>query len=238
MNRIKGLDGLRAVAFFLVFFFHAEYGYFGWIGVQLFFVLSGFLITGILLDMKKLLPTAGYFVKFYGRRFLRIFPLYYFYLFLATRIVTFLLEQKIRRNYMNIFWEQFPYAVGYVYNFFMATSHYDISSFFLTHLWSLAVEEQFYILWPLIIFFTPVKYLKKVFMTVIGLAVVFSISVMVFYQFAPFKILGDAYTAIYVLPFSHFDAFAFGAILTLGISVPKAKQQFYILLVGITLLGL
>ncbi len=238
MNRIKGLDGLRAVAFFLVFFFHAEYGYFGWIGVQLFFVLSGFLITGILLDMKKLLPTAGYFVKFYGRRFLRIFPLYYFYLFLATRIVTFLLEQKIRRNYMNIFWEQFPYAVGYVYNFFMATSHYDISSFFLTHLWSLAVEEQFYILWPLIIFFTPVKYLKKVFMTVIGLAVVFRIAVMVFYQFAPFKILGDAYTAIYVLPFSHFDAFAFGAILTLGISVPKAKQQFYILLVGIPLLGL
>jgi len=84
MNHIKGLDGLRAVAFLLVFFFHAHFGYFGWVGVQLFFVLSGFLITGILLDMKHSLPMAGYFIKFYGRRFLRIFPLYYLYLFLIA----------------------------------------------------------------------------------------------------------------------------------------------------------
>ena len=55
MKYIKGLDGLRAFAFLLVFFFHAHFGYFGWVGVQLFFVLSGFLITGILLDMKRFL---------------------------------------------------------------------------------------------------------------------------------------------------------------------------------------
>jgi len=53
---IPGLDGLRAIAFLLVFALHTDYLQVGWIGVQFFFVLSGFLITGILLDMKKSLP--------------------------------------------------------------------------------------------------------------------------------------------------------------------------------------
>ena len=77
---IAGLDGLRAVAFLIVFFFHTRNLPFGWLGVQLFFVLSGFLITDILLRMKEKLPRGDFFKKFYGRRFLRIFPLYYFYL--------------------------------------------------------------------------------------------------------------------------------------------------------------
>ena len=75
---IPGLDGLRGIAFLLVFALHTDYLQVGWVGVQFFFVLSGFLITGILLDMKKSLPPREYFFKFYGRRFLRIFPLYYF----------------------------------------------------------------------------------------------------------------------------------------------------------------
>ncbi len=238
MNRIKGLDGLRAVAFLLVFFFHANFCYFGWVGVQLFFVLSGFLITGILLDMKQSLPTAEYFVKFYGRRFLRIFPLYYLYLFLIALVAAYLLGHKIRSHYMLLFWDQFPYALGYVYNFFMATSKFVQTSQFLTHLWSLAVEEQFYILWPLVIFLIPGKHLKKIFFLVIGFAVFFRAGIMLFYQQAPFQILGDADTAIYALPFSHLDAFACGALITLGVSLPKAKQQFLILLVGFPALGM
>ena len=62
--RIKGLDGLRGVAFLMVFFFHVHWNQWGWPGVQLFFVLSGFLITGILLDMKESLPAKPYFIKF------------------------------------------------------------------------------------------------------------------------------------------------------------------------------
>jgi peptidoglycan/LPS O-acetylase OafA/YrhL len=238
MNHIKGLDGLRAIAFLLVFFFHAHFGYFGWVGVQLFFVLSGFLITGILLDMKRSLPTAGYFIKFYGRRFLRIFPLYYLYLFLVAQVATYLLEHKIRRHYMEMFWEQFPYALAYVYNFFMATSKFVLTSQFVTHLWSLAVEEQFYILWPLVIFLTPNKHLRKVFLGAIGLAALFRLGVMIFYQLAPYQILGDADTAIYALPFSHLDAFACGALITLGISLPKAKKQFLVLLFAFPALGM
>ena len=83
---IPGIDGLRAIAILAVLAFHVngfEFG-FGWLGVQFFFVLSGFLITGILLRMKETLPVKQYFYKFYGRRFLRIFPLYYFYLLVLT----------------------------------------------------------------------------------------------------------------------------------------------------------
>ncbi|HMB21595.1 MAG TPA: acyltransferase family protein, partial [Anaerolineales bacterium] len=96
---IPGLDGLRAVAFLLVFALHADYVQVGWVGVQFFFVLSGFLITGILLDMKKALPPRDYFVKFYGRRFLRIFPLYYFYLVLMLGVAAWLLYIAYRPGY-------------------------------------------------------------------------------------------------------------------------------------------
>ena len=87
---IPGLDGLRAVAFLIVFFFHTRNLPFGWMGVQLFFVLSGFLITDILLRMKEKLPQREFFIKFYGRRFLRIFPLYYFYLILLATLFFFI----------------------------------------------------------------------------------------------------------------------------------------------------
>lgn len=238
MKYIKGLDGLRGIAFLLVFLFHAHFGYFGWVGVQLFFVLSGFLITGILLDMKRALPTAGYFVKFYGRRFLRIFPLYYAYLFLIALVAAYLFAHKIRRPYVELFWDQYPYALAYAYNFFMATSKFVQTSQFLTHLWSLAVEEQFYILWPLIVFLTPFQHLRKVFVGVIGLAPLFRLGVLLFYQGAPFEILGDANTAVYALPFSHLDAFAFGALINLGISVPQARRQFLVLLAALPALGM
>src|SRR5512143_3525082 len=100
---IPGLDGLRACAFLLVFAFHTNYLDIGWVGVQFFFVLSGFLITGILLDMKKSLSPGKYFIKFYGRRFLRIFPLYYLYLALMSGVVAGLIVVSYRSAYMQIF---------------------------------------------------------------------------------------------------------------------------------------
>ena len=83
---IIGLDGLRALAFLSVFAIHTGNLSFGWVGVNLFFVLSGFLITDILLRMKDLLPGRKFFSKFYGRRALRIIPLYFFYLLVLTLI--------------------------------------------------------------------------------------------------------------------------------------------------------
>src|ERR1041385_6950763 len=115
---IPGLDGLRALAILLVFATHIDFINVGWVGVQLFFVLSGFLITGILLDMKESLPSGEYFLKFYGRRFLRIFPLYYFYLGLMAAVTYLLIKFDFRPNYMRIYFDQIPYAVVYVYDLF------------------------------------------------------------------------------------------------------------------------
>jgi peptidoglycan/LPS O-acetylase OafA/YrhL len=240
MQRIRGLDGLRAVAFFLVFFFHAHYGYFGWVGVQLFFVLSGFLITGLLLDMKGRFAGWTYFVKFYGRRFLRIFPLYYVYLLLISLLASYLLSTHIRASYMRLFYTQLPYAIGYVYNFFMATSRFTQTSQFLTHLWSLAGEEQFYILWPMVVLLTPARALKKVFLLAIAFAPLFRLAVLLFYQNQPwFDLLRqDPNTAVYALPLSHLDAFAFGALLTVVPRIPKARPQFFALLAILPALGM
>lgn len=236
--RIKGLDGLRAIAFLLVLLFHTRFGTFGWVGVQLFFVLSGFLITGILLDMKKHMKTGVYFIKFYGRRFLRIIPLYYLYLVLATLLAVYLIETQNHKKYMLVLWDQLPFAAAYVYNFFMATSLFHETFMFLTHLWSLAVEEQFYIVWPLVVFLIPFRHLKKAFWGAILLAPVFRLFVLWFYQTQPYAILGDMNEAVYALPFSHFDAFACGALLNLIPRIPKAKLQFLILLLLLPFVGM
>jgi len=75
-GKLAGLDGLRAVAVLLVVVFHDELLEFGWVGVQTFFALSGYLITGLLYRARDV-PLGSYLKDFYGRRALRIFPLYY-----------------------------------------------------------------------------------------------------------------------------------------------------------------
>lgn len=236
--RIKGLDGLRAIAFLLVLLFHTRFGTFGWVGVQLFFVLSGFLITGILLDMKKHMKTGVYFVKFYGRRFFRIIPLYYLYLLLATLLAVYLIETQNHKKYMLVLWDQLPFAAAYVYNFFMATSLFHETFMFLTHLWSLAVEEQFYIIWPLVIFLIPFHNLKKAFWSAVILAPIFRLFVLWFYQTQSYAILGNMNEAVYALPLSHFDAFACGALLNLIPRISKARLQFFILLPLLPFIGM
>ena len=113
----------------------------GWIGVTLFFVLSGFLITGILLDTQR---EPGHFRRFYLRRTLRIAPLYY-----AVLLVTFVVlplvgfvPAPVRADQPQQFW-LWAYLSNWVLPF-------DIANHSFPHFWSLAVEEQFYLLWPLL----------------------------------------------------------------------------------------
>jgi len=141
------LDGLRGVAILLVVVYH-NFGFinvffFGWLGVDLFFVLSGFLITDILL---KTVGTPGYLKNFYVRRILRIFPLYYLCLLLFLIIIPRLsVDFDINYYQENQFW-----LWTYLQNW-LCIFKPPQSTNTLNHLWSLAVEEQFYLLWPLVI---------------------------------------------------------------------------------------
>lgn len=119
-------------------------------GVDLFFVLSGFLITTILLKSRK---KAGYFLNFYARRCLRIFPLYYGYLlfFLSIGAV-----QKIPDFMWGKMWWYLPFLQNFASTFAPARlggPH---------HFWSLAVEEHFYLLWPWVVSVFPPQQLRKI----------------------------------------------------------------------------
>lgn len=115
-----------------------------WVGVDLFFVLSGFLITGILYDTRQ---ATNFFRAFYGRRLLRIFPLYYGFIFLLG-VLTIPLQIDWRsREWIYLLYLQNTHV--------MKNVHSAAFSPFITidHLWSLAVEEQFYCVWPALVFF-------------------------------------------------------------------------------------
>lgn len=234
---IPGLDGLRAIAILLVFATHSDLFEFGWVGVQLFFVLSGFLITGILLDMKASLPTRDYFIKFYGRRFLRIFPLYYFYLALMTVVALGLISADFRPGPMQIFLDQVNYAVLYVYDFFYRARWFEPSQF-LDHFWSLSVEEQFYIVWPLLILLVSQNQLKRLFVSFIVLAIAFRVLLYVGYLSGssswvfrePFGLV------VYALPFSHLDAFALGAYIS-RYTIWRPRAQLFFLALFVPALG-
>jgi peptidoglycan/LPS O-acetylase OafA/YrhL len=159
MKYSRALDGLRGVAILLVILFHFGYLGSGWIGVQIFFVLSGYLITFILLADKHE-PAGRYFGGFYWRRALRIFPIYYAYLAVLGLIfaVTALPVE---------FGERWAYLVTYTYNYALLLVPLRQSVSF-THFWSLAVEEQFYLLWPVIVYFSSRVTLRTI---VIGVLV-------------------------------------------------------------------
>jgi peptidoglycan/LPS O-acetylase OafA/YrhL len=233
---IPGLDGLRAIAFLMVFGFHTDYLPSGWLGVQMFFVFSGYLITGILLQMKERMPAGEYFRKFYTRRFFRIFPLYYFYLFLIFGISTWLVSISYKEKVMQAVVDQLRYAFLYMYDFYSAHQSFN-SSRFLDHLWSLSVEEQFYIFWPFLIFLVKGKHLKKLFLAGIIAGPILRIAIFLIHQSGYIESLRDPVSlAVYPLPFSYVDAFALGAYIT-RFPIPNARKQLTYLGLVIPVLG-
>ena len=132
-------------------------------GVIFFFVLSGFLITEILykqkLEIEKGNKTYFQAIKtFYARRTLRIFPIYYLLIFYLFFI-----------NYKNTH-EIFPYLISYTSNILEAKTNNFVGDF--NHFWSLAVEEQFYIFWPICVFLIPNKHLFKFIIATIFLSLI------------------------------------------------------------------
>lgn len=173
-GRIPELDGIRGIAIAMVLLFHyffqpidAPAGSFlsslqgatrlSWSGVDLFFVLSGFLIGGILLDARD---SSNYFRVFYVRRFFRIVPIYFVFLFLALGLCA-LGNFGITSDFLRIFRHRLPWLPHFLFlqNFWMAlTSSFGASG--LTVTWSLAVEEQFYLSLPALIRFLTLRALS------------------------------------------------------------------------------
>src|SRR5258708_1651704 len=157
--RYHGLDQLRAASVFAVLVHHffdpwRAYGNLGSLGVQLFFVISGFLITGILIDSREA-PLGRYLKTFYFRRALRIVPSYY----LAV-LVGALIGEPSTAAYLDA---HLAYATNYA--IFRGGDWIGPS----THFWSLAVEQQFYLVCPWVIHATPLRALPFCFLG-IGLA--------------------------------------------------------------------
>lgn len=144
-SRATEIDFLRAYAVLAVIATHSSrvvtVGITGYHGVLLFFVISGFLITGILLDARATNgPTRGILTAFYARRFLRIFPIYYAVLFVAF-VLGF---QNVRA--------EIGWLLTYLSNWYFASRGFTGNT---SHLWSLAVEEQFYLFWPWPVLLVP-----------------------------------------------------------------------------------
>jgi peptidoglycan/LPS O-acetylase OafA/YrhL len=158
---VKSLDGVRGLAILIVLIHNASWIMHSsealatkltlaitstwWIGVSLFFVLSGVLITGILLDTRQ---SPSYFRSFYVRRALRIFPLYYAVLAVVFWVGPHLIASATWRQSVH------DHQIWY----WLHLQNWQLRGISgLPHFWSLAVEEQFYLFWPLVVWLLPVR---------------------------------------------------------------------------------
>ena len=238
-SRIPELDGLRGMAILLVLLFHYVSGqgvwmdaapgpaqgtllfYFqrlfgmGWAGVDLFFVLSGFLIGGILLDART---SQRYFGTFYARRFYRIIPLYYLWI----GIYFFLIFMPLRGLPESLSSNPEKWSAAPIYFLFLQNSvkilHGNLGTAWLGGLWSLAVEEQFYLLIPLAVRFLPQrKVVPLMCLAVVGAP----LARLLVSHLAP-----QHAAAPYVLTPCRVDALAMGVILAVGWRKEEWKVRF------------
>lgn len=205
-REMPGLDALRGLAILSVLFYHelnwhivqsppvnslsarvSSLFVFGWLGVFLFFVISGFLITGILLDSKN---RPHYWYDFYARRALRILP-------------AFVLVLLVLKAFFHITWLYFSICMLYMANL---ASMMSLSGFHYGLLWSLAVEEQFYLVWPWL-----VKILTRRRLAYVAAASVVLSPILRYLSAAEIVPLGDVHNMTWLIS----DNLAIGALLAI-----------------------
>jgi len=166
----------------------------GWVGVQLFYVLSGFLITRILRDAREGSTLRGYLTNFYVRRSLRILPIY-------VALIAAFGAMYLATGQPGTFPRLLPWAATYTLNFALAFGRVELNPLF-AHLWSLSVEEQFYLVWPFVVWFLGPRALAR---TALALAVLGPVG-----RFVALA-CGLGHESLYLLTTTHLDAFAIGA---------------------------
>lgn len=205
-GRIRQLDGVRGIAVLLVLVHNTDLypslhlGFVarnGWMGVDLFFVLSGFLITGILWDSKR---EENYFRNFYVRRALRILPLYYSALVFMFVLVPLVVpsERASIFNARSAPWWAYPL---FLQNFLVRVPTNATGLLAVT--WSLAVEEQFYVIWPLVVRVCGAVALRRLAVGILCLSPVLRI------------VLGSHGVLLYSNPLCRLDGLMAGALLAL-----------------------
>ena len=216
--RITQIQGLRALAAILVTVFHARLLPGGFIGVDIFYVISGYLITGLILREIEKTGTLD-LRSFYQRRIKRLLPTSVFVLF-VTAIFAWILFPPITRDALG---RDLFAAATYISNYLFAWWQNDYQNLNATpspfiHYWSLAVEEQFYLIWPIFILFLA-RYGKKVILGGIAITTLGSLLFSIYLtQVAPIW-------AFYSLPTRAWEL-GFGALL---LFIPETKKKIRIL---------
>ncbi len=214
----KGLNGIRAIAAFIVITFHIDqflrlfglksFGYhntgMAGFGVTLFFVLSGYLITYLLLTEKQTYGKVD-LLKFYKRRILRIWPIYYLVIIITILLVAtgalMVIDHKI---------------VGNIFLYLFLLANFTSGNMIpLTPLWSIGVEEQFYLFWPVML-----NASKDVFRSLVGIIILYLIIKIAFRIFEN----GDLYSIVYI---TAFDAMAIGGIMANLVFKKHAALNFF-----------
>jgi peptidoglycan/LPS O-acetylase OafA/YrhL len=214
---LPALDGLRGLAILMVVVhmlslleapsdivgrvISTAFGY-GWMGVQLFFALSGFLITGILLDARG---APGHLTAFYARRFLRIFPLYYGTLFVAFVLAPALgaMPPALEHDRAHQIW-----LWTYLANW---TAPTEAGSHAFPHFWSLSVEEQFYLVWPFALLRADPRG---------GLRLCLGVALVALAARVALLFAGVTTGALYTFTISRMDALALGGAAAAALRVP------------------
>lgn len=246
MNKIDyrpDIDGLRAIAVLSVLIFHIDSRYLsgGFIGVDIFFVISGFLITTII---KKEIEATGKFSfkNFYVRRVKRLFPALFFTLFITSIFAVLLFSPSL----LSSFGGALATSLLSVSNFFfwIESDYFDVSAKLkpLLHTWSLSVEEQFYLFWPFtLVFLLGIKSKRVIVFSIVFLTI---LSLWLNLVFQSGEVIISEYfedgksTIFFLLPFRVYE-FMFGAFLVWFIHYQLKQKYMYDILfvVGLFFIG-
>lgn len=237
MNIMKyrsDIDGLRGFSILLVIFYHLDYSYFknGFLGVDIFIVLSGFLVTNIILQ--KIYNNNFSYLKFLNNRARRLLPTLTLIFILTSFISYFTLSENIYNHFLKTIISSIIYSSNiFLWN---NTNYFSGSGEFnpLLHIWSLSLEEQFYFIWPVFLIILLKLTKKKFFINLSIFFLIFclSLTISIIYK-------SSLLASFYLLPFRLYE-FLIGSLISiflLKFQIPNFKFKKIIPYVGLTLVS-